>query len=89
MRRTSTALLAIASTSVAVLGAGASTATASPAVEGSAAVVASQRWHTSPNYADSRKCDEQRRVKYARGLPTDPTSGCYRWYKGYYYYWWQ
>jgi hypothetical protein len=89
MRRTATTLLAITSTGIAVLGAGASTATASPPAQSSASVVASQQWYRSADYSDSRKCDEQRRVKYARGFPTDPTAGCYRWYKGYYFYWWQ
>jgi hypothetical protein len=51
-------------------------------------VVAQDQWNFEGYFSNGAKCDESRRDKYAKDLPTQPTTGCYRVPNGYYYLWW-
>ncbi|NEA97948.1 hypothetical protein [Streptomyces sp. SID13726] len=88
VRRVMSCLVAVG-LSLGVLTTGASASSGPSATEnGAAPVVRPLLWFMSTYYSDGRKCDEQRRVKYAQGYPTNPTTGCYRNPSGYWFEWW-
>ncbi|MFF5980796.1 hypothetical protein ACFY78_18315 [Streptomyces olindensis] len=53
-----------------------------------APVSAQSKWWRSGYYAIPQRCDEDREAKQRRGVPTNPTSGCFRNEHGYYFLWW-
>ncbi|MFI6371263.1 hypothetical protein [Streptomyces sp. NPDC050546] len=74
---------------MAATGASASSASSGPSAGERVAAPpdAQARWWRSGFYEIERRCDEDRKAKVHKGVPTDPTRGCYRNTNGYYFSW--